>query len=123
MEAESDHILNTRVRSRQISPILIDKLVQTLDPAIVGCVGLATYVIQLMVRDIEFGSPYIATIFMGVVIAAVFFQWFDTYARECMFSRRLPIQRMLAAWAAAFAVLLFIAFSLKISSSFSHDRS
>jgi Undecaprenyl-phosphate glucose phosphotransferase len=117
--AETDERFNTRLRSRQISPVLIDKLVQILDPAIVGCVGLATYAIYLMTRDTEFGSPYIATIFIAAGITCVFSHWFDVYAEECMFSRRLPVQRLLAAWAAAFAVLLFIAFALKVSNSFS----
>ncbi len=120
MLAEIEQGVGRRAQPRQISPAFVHHFVQVLDPALIGILGLVSYFIYLQTRhDTPFESPYIVTILMGVVISTVLFHWFDVYARECMFSRRLSIQRLLLGWAVTVAVLLFVAFAMKTSSTFS----
>jgi Undecaprenyl-phosphate glucose phosphotransferase len=47
------------------------------------------------------------------------FHAFGAYTEERLYSKRHAVQRILAAWAITFAILLFIAFALKISDFFS----
>jgi Undecaprenyl-phosphate glucose phosphotransferase len=81
--------------------------------------GFFAYAVYVLVQNAEYEGHYIAAIFIGVALSAILFRLFDVYAEGCILSRRLPIQRLLTAWAVAFAVMLGFAFALKISDSFS----
>ncbi len=83
----------------------------------VGFLGYIIYVVLIVGSD--WTSPYFVGILMGGVVACVMFHSFDAYAKEPLFSKRHAVQRVLAAWAITFAILLFIAFALKISDHFS----
>ncbi|MCZ6680152.1 MAG: undecaprenyl-phosphate glucose phosphotransferase [Paracoccaceae bacterium] len=111
--------LSRKAQSRRISPTLVGNLFQVLDPVAVAVVGILVYVVYVNSKGNILESQYFATIFMGVFLASLLFHWFDAYADDCLFSRRLPIRRLLSGWAVAFAILLATAFALKISSSFS----
>jgi Undecaprenyl-phosphate glucose phosphotransferase len=119
MVAEIEQGVRRSAQTRQISPTFVQNLVLVLDPAIVTFVGLICYAVYLATRETNFETQFIIATIMGGIFSAAFFQWFDAYPREFLFSRRQPIQRLSAGWACAFAVLLFIAFALKISDSFS----
>jgi len=119
MFAELEQSLRWGERKSVSSPALVNKAAQVLDSVVSCAAGFLAYAAYIIIKDINFEGQYAAVIFIVVVISGVFFRWFDVYAEECIFSRRLPIQRLLSAWAVTFAVLLGFAFALKISSSFS----
>ncbi len=119
MLAELEQNLRGRDRIRPISPTLVNKTAQALDSVGSGVAGFLAYAAYIIIKDIRFEGQYVTAIIIGVIVSGVLFHWFDVYAEECILSRRLPIQRLLSAWAVAFAVLLGFAFALKISSSFS----
>jgi len=119
MFAELEQNLRWGERIRPISPAFVKKAAQVLDSVGSGVAGFLAYTTYVIIKDINFEGQYFAAILIGVIVSSVFFHWFDVYADECILSRRLPIQRLLSAWAVAFAVLLGFAFALKISSSFS----
>lgn len=119
MFAELEQSLRWGERKSPTSPALVNKAAQALDSVVSCVVGFLAYAAYVIIKDINFEGQYVAVIFIVVVISGVLFRWFDVYAEECIFSRRLPIQRLLSAWAVAFAVVLGFAFALKISSSFS----
>lgn len=62
---------------------------------------------------------YIASILVGGVLGVAIIHWSGGYDEGRILSNRLGLQRLLSAWAIAFAVLLAVAFSLKMSSYFS----
>jgi Undecaprenyl-phosphate glucose phosphotransferase len=84
-----------------------------------GFVAYFIYVIYLLDSDFTSLSPYFVSIFMGTAISCLLLHCFSAYDDECLFSKKHAVQRTVAAWAIAFATLLFIAFSLKISDYFS----
>jgi Undecaprenyl-phosphate glucose phosphotransferase len=119
MLAEMEQSVGQSTQIRQISPTFIQNLVVILDPAIVVVGGLICYAAYLVSRNTQFETQFIIAAITGGVFSAGFFQCFYAYQREFLFSKRQPIQRLLVGWICAFALLLFIAFALKISDSFS----
>jgi len=104
---------------RPVSPLFIQSLPAVLDPLMALVTGAICYVVYYFSRDTLVETQYFVAIIMGGIFSAGFFQWLDVYRREFFFSIRRPTQRLLAGWAGAFALLLFTAFALKISDSFS----
>ena len=62
---------------------------------------------------------YVTAIIVGGVLGVVAIQWSGGYQESRLFENRLGLRRLLSAWAIAFAILLAVAFSLKISIHFS----
>ncbi len=119
MSAEVEQSLREEDRVRSVSTIHISETAQALDSVASGVAGLLAYIPYVLIKGASFEGQYVAAIFIGVALSSIFFRLFDVYGKECILSRRLPIQRLLSAWAVAFAVMLGFAFALKISSSFS----
>jgi len=91
-----------------------------LDPTVIVLTGSVAYVVsELIIRNYAFKSPYIAAVLIGGVVAAFVFRWFGVYNESALFSKWPPIQRLLISWTITFCVLLFIAFTLKITGYYS----
>lgn len=105
--------------NQQLSPELIGDLLRLADLCVITIVGVSVYLFYVYPGQGEISIRYFASILGGVVISASLFQWFGVYAEDYIFSRRLRIIRALSAWAHTFALLLAIAFALKISSFYS----
>ncbi|MCI0599265.1 MAG: hypothetical protein L0Y60_07050, partial [Beijerinckiaceae bacterium] len=67
----------------------------------------------------ELSSQYFTAIVLGAIFAYIMLHSFDAYSEERLFSKRHAVPRILAGWAITCAILLFIAFALKISDFFS----
>ena len=120
MVVEVDDRISCSAKSRHISLTLVRNSAQITDPFIIAAVGfLACIIYVVLVAGGDVTSPYIVSIIMGAVGTSVFFHWFDIYSDRFLFSEKLPVDRLMAAWAIVFAILLFIAFALKITSDFS----
>lgn len=119
MLVEMDQSVGQNNKAKQFSVTFVQNLVVVLDPAIVVVSGLICYAVYLSTRETQIGTQFLAAIIVGGIFTTAFFRWFDTYSHATLFSRGQSIQRLLAGWSCTFAVLLFIAFALKISDSFS----
>lgn len=117
--AELEQSLRGGGRVRPVIRILVSETAQALDSVGSGVAGFLTYTGYILVKDNNFEGHYVAAIIIGVVLSGILFRLFDVYAEKCILSRRPPIQRLLSAWAVAFAVMFAFAFALKISDSFS----
>ncbi len=102
-----------------ISPGYVSGLLRVADVLSISVVGMAVAFIYVYSDASEFSSRYAAAIFMGTFLAGMMFQWFSVYKSDNIFARHMPLDRLLSAWAIAFAVLLAIAFTLKVSSYYS----
>ena len=83
----------------------------------VGIVVYFVYVLTIVGAD--WASPYFVSLVMGPIVACIMFHTFGAYSEEHMYSKLHAAQRVLAAWAITCALLLFIAFALKITDYFS----
>lgn len=120
MAATLEDRIDRKSEKSKISLIFVRNLAQILDPIAIGTVGAAAafiYLVLLISEDIT--RPLIFTIVMGCAGISVLCHWFDLYSPENLFSKHVPVGRLLASWAIVCAILLFLAFSLKISSDFS----
>jgi Undecaprenyl-phosphate glucose phosphotransferase len=118
--AELDDRIGLRTKPKHLSLTLVRNLVQIADPVVIAAVGLITsvvYIVLLIRADIT--SSVFVTIAMGAIGTSVFCHLFDLYNDRFLFSKHVPFDRLTAAWAIVFAILLFVAFALKISSDFS----
>lgn len=82
-----------------------------------GIVAYYVYVLTIVGQD--WASPYFVSIVMGSIVACIMFHTFGAYSEEHMYSKLHAAQRVLAAWAITCAILLFIAFALKITDYYS----
>ncbi len=104
---------------RPLSPILIGDLLRFADLVIVGAAGLGIYFLYVFPGHGQISLQYLVSIGIGMLAAGAMFQWLGVYAGDFVFVRMLRAERMLAACALTFAVLLAAAFALKISSFYS----
>jgi polysaccharide biosynthesis protein PslA len=108
------------MQSRRISPAIVRNIAQIIDATAILSVGFLDQIIYVFyITNTDFSSPYFAGICMGAAIACFLLNSFGAYEQEHLFSKRYAVQRIVAAWAITFAILLFIAFALKISDHFS----
>lgn len=120
MVAEFEQTLARHAQARRVSPTIVRNLAQIIDVTVILVVGFVDYCIYVIyLTNAEFSSPYFVGIFMGAATACLLFHYFGAYKEECLVSKMHAVQRILAAWAITFAILLFIAFALKISDYFS----
>ncbi len=85
-------------------------------------IGLAGYLIYAIYVNSDWQishERYLTTILVGSMLGVAVIHWSGGYDESKILGNRLGLQRLLTAWAIAFAVLLAVAFSLKISSYFS----
>lgn len=120
MVAEIEDLIGPETKRNRISLTFVRNLAQITDPIVIIAVGLLAWLIYLvLIISEDITSSLFVTIFMGAVGVSFFSHWFDLYSDQSLFSNHVPIERLLAAWAIVCAILLLIAFSLKISSGFS----
>jgi Undecaprenyl-phosphate glucose phosphotransferase len=81
--------------------------------------GLAVYFLYVFPQQGEFNSQYLSAALAGCLVSAAQLQWFGAYRGDYLFSRRLRVGRVLAAWGCSFGVLLGLAFALKVSGDYS----
>ena len=115
-----DDRIGRRAKSKHISLTLVRNLAQFADPAAIAAIGVLAcvlYIVLIVGGDIT--SSFLVAIVVGAVGTSVFCHWFDLYSDRFLFFKQIPVDRLIAAWAIVFAILLFIAFALKISSDFS----
>ncbi|MCH9050842.1 MAG: undecaprenyl-phosphate glucose phosphotransferase [Proteobacteria bacterium] len=107
-------------RAKLLSPAVVGDLLRLFDVAVILIVGIGIYF--LYVNRIYPDAPisrYLVTLVISAALGGVLFQWFGVYAGDYIFTRRLRIDRMISAWAVTFALLLTIAFALKITDFYS----
>jgi polysaccharide biosynthesis protein PslA len=118
--AEIEQTLARHAQSRRVSPAILGNLAQIIDFTVILSVGVVDYFVYVVyVTNTEVSSPYFVALFMGTAIACLLIHAFGAYKIECLFSKKHTVQRVLVAWAMAFAILLLVAFMLKISDYFS----
>lgn len=116
--ARSDGLL-AGGRDRPLSPRILGDLMRVADVAVIVALGLGVYGLYLYPAEPQSLPRYLGTVLAAALVAGVLFNEFGTYAGDFVFTRALRAERMISAWAVTFAILLAIAFSLKISTSYS----
>ncbi len=120
MVAQFEESVSRDARSRRVSPVFVKNLAQLIDSAIILVVGFAAYFVYvILMTKSELSSQYFTAIVLGAIFAYIMLHSFDAYSEERLFSKRHAVPRILAGWAITCAILLFIAFALKISDFFS----
>lgn len=118
-EMEAPQLAATRGDTNPISPAIVGGCVRILDIIIVGVVGVCVYLLYVYFRQGNLNVQYFPSILVGTVISAILFQLLNVYSGDFVFSKWLRIDRALLSWAVTFAVILAIAFVLKITGFYS----
>jgi Undecaprenyl-phosphate glucose phosphotransferase len=116
--ARSDGLL-AGGRDRPLSPRILGDLMRVADVAVIVALGLGVYGLYLYPAEPHTLPRYLGTILAAALVAGILFNEFGVYAGDFVFTRALRAERMISAWAVTFAILLAIAFSFKISTSYS----
>jgi polysaccharide biosynthesis protein PslA len=104
--------------TKPLSPLLVCGAMRVFDALVICVAGLLTF--ALLVPDVPGAlSRYIATTLVGTLGGALIFEQFKIYSTDTIFFRWLRVNRVLAAWCCTFAMLLTVAFALKITGMFS----
>ena len=107
-------------RPKIVSFGLIKNLVQIADALAVALSGLICFIVySVIIIGAPFDATYIFTILMGSMITILFCYLLKIYDNQIFSIQLSLIQRVLGAWLIAFAILLFVAFALKITDYFS----
>ena len=109
----------TRNHAKPVSPAIVGGCLRIFDLFVVGIVGVGVYLLYIYFRQVGPDWQYFPSILAGILIASVLFQLLGVYSGDYVFSKRLRIDRLLLAWAVSFAIILTIAFALKITSFYS----
>ena len=113
------HGQQTRVSIANYMPHLFPLLFRLADGAVVIGVGLALYVTYVSGSIINMDGRYVAALLVGAVVSATVLQRFKAYDLDALVGRYACIDKALSAWAVTFALLLLLAFGLKISDVYS----
>ena len=105
--------------SKPHSAALIGDLLRLLDVALILLLGLSIYLLYVYPEGPHTVSRYLVTVFVATIISGTTFHWLGVYWGGFLFTRGLRIDRMLVALVIAFALLLSMAFALKISNFYS----
>jgi Undecaprenyl-phosphate glucose phosphotransferase len=104
---------------RSIPPMLVSEFLRVYDIAAVVTAGVLGYVTYVLPGPADLNNRYPGSIVLGSLVAAVMCHVFGAYKAESVFSRSLGVQRAISGWLVAFAVILTVAFGLKVSESYS----
>jgi Undecaprenyl-phosphate glucose phosphotransferase len=107
------------IATKPISATVVAGCLRFFDAVVVGSVALAGYFLYVFPEHSVVSGQYITSILIGVFLASVLFDWFGVYSEGYFLTIKPKIGRILAAWAITFAVLLTVAFALKISGFYS----
>ena len=105
--------------SRLHSPSLLIGVLRLSDITSIALVSTGIYLYYVDGRADELLSQYIGASIVAIIVWMATANVFSIYNTKFLFSRYLQLRRTLAAWGCTFAVLLAIAFLMKVSSSYS----
>ncbi|HSR72888.1 MAG TPA: hypothetical protein VLL72_10960, partial [Kiloniellales bacterium] len=108
-----------RVRGSIVTPALLRDTLRAADLALAGLLGLAIYFAYVHPEEPQRLGQYLAALAAGLTLFALAGQGFGLYRPGAVFERALRAGRAVPAWALTFAVLLTVAFALKVSENFS----
>jgi Undecaprenyl-phosphate glucose phosphotransferase len=107
-------------RPKFVSLGLIKNLAQIADWLAIVLSGVLCFIVyNVIIIGGVIDTTYIFTIVTGAFIVLPFCFWLKAYDDQIFSVQFHSIQKVLAAWMIAFAILLFVAFALKISDYFS----
>jgi len=104
---------------RPFSAALIGDSLQLLDMVLFILLGLVIYFLYVYPEEPHTHSQYLVTVLGATIMSYTVFHWLGVYLRGFIFTKGLRIKRMLAALAIVLALIVSIAFALKISDHFS----
>jgi len=90
-----------------------------LDIIIIPLTGFIIYLAYVNPDLSQISSRYVTSILGGTLIAAILFELFKIYDRDSIFAEKKAVGRILYGWGITFALLLALAFSLKITNFYS----
>ncbi len=105
--------------AKPMSAAVLAGSLRAFDVFVVAAVGIAGYLLYVAPAHSGIGGQYLTSILIGTFLAGILFDWFGIYGEDYLLSTRPKIARILSAWAITFAILLTVAFALKISSFYS----
>lgn len=105
--------------SRPISPRVLGDGLRLLDIALILGLGLGIYLAYVHPNEPDTLARYLVALLAGCLLASILFNDLGVYGGDVVVARTLRARRLVLAWAATFAVLLAVAFALKISGLFS----
>lgn len=105
--------------SRPISPRVLGDGLRLLDIALILGLGLGIYLAYVHPNEPDTLGRYLVALLAGCLLASILFNDLGVYGGDVVVARTLRARRMALTWAATFAVLLAVAFALKISDLFS----
>ena len=101
------------------SAALVGDMLRLFDAASILVVGLAIYFVYVYPSEPHTASRYFVTLLVATIMAGSSFHWLGAYTGDFLFARGLRCGRMLSALAVTFALLLSIAFAMKVSNFYS----
>jgi Undecaprenyl-phosphate glucose phosphotransferase len=104
---------------KSIPRMLVSEFLRVYDIAAISAAGALGYVTYVLPGPADLDNRYPGSIILGSVVAAIMCHVFGAYRAESVFSRSLGAQRAVSAWLIAFAIILTVAFGLKVSESYS----
>lgn len=121
MTANSEAALSARKSSFRLSLSHIAPLIRIADLSLVALSGLAAYFWYVFPSNSSLDHRYLGTIAIGTTVVATSLQWLGAYKRPEDFARIQwsNLGTSVSAWALSAAILLAIAFALKISAEYS----
>ena len=97
----------------------IVSLLRAFDLTVIGALGLVMYFLYVYPAQDFISLQYFVSIGLALLLAGLVANWVGAYGGDLVMARQLRINRMLGAWAITFALLLAIAFTLKITTVYS----
>jgi Undecaprenyl-phosphate glucose phosphotransferase len=108
-----------RVADASLGPVLVGALIRLMDGAIVFGTGILVHLTLVLLDIHSFDDRYVAAAALGAVVTVLTGERFGIYSDDAIHHRRAPLRRLGVTIAVSFAVLLTIAFALKISTDYS----
>jgi Undecaprenyl-phosphate glucose phosphotransferase len=115
--AETQPVID--VPGKPLSPLVICGVLRAYDCLVVCVAGIAAYLLIFGAGSATLTGRYIGSTLVATVGCALVIEQFKAYASDCLHARWLRISRVLAGWACTVALLLAVAFALKITEDYS----
>jgi Undecaprenyl-phosphate glucose phosphotransferase len=103
---------------KPLSPEIICGALRVFDCLAISLTGIAANVFTVDLASPDLIS-YVTSILVATVAGALFLEQFRVYSNDCLFFRFLRISRVITGWGCTVALLLAIAFALKVTGLFS----
>src|SRR5688572_27150792 len=114
-QAETQTVV--RKPAKPLSPLLVCGALRVFDALAICIAGLVAFAL-LVPDDPGALSFYVGTTLVGTLGGTLIFEQFKVYATDSIFFRWLRVNRVLTAWCCTFAMLLVVAFALKVTGMF-----